>query len=335
MFKTSHFSTFAGAAMRLGAAVGLAAVLGGCASTITSISLPSSTPWRTLSTTLMSPYKDLIVTTTGVNITATLAAGAFGAPKALILCNSSLGKFVFSSSQIETVGVGTTTEQLAACVSRTPPGATNVSVVGAFYPFTLGVTLGDAFVSGGVEISSDVGNLYGVALTKNSLGKLGIAAGVSPVVFGGQYVGGVEGNLAFQVSSLTLSPPDQNFGPAQLCADGTSPPLGSDCATGPVGGASSFLPVLACIPSFATPVALGDVVSFYTGEAQNSSLMCGSVPIGITMNKTFASLGQCVDTNIKQYCTGLTGRNRAACNHTQAGACQATFNVPSALNPNK
>ena len=75
MFKTSRFSTFAGAAMRLGATVGLAAVLGGCASTITSISLPSGTPWRTLSTTLMSPYKDLTVTATGSNISATLTAG--------------------------------------------------------------------------------------------------------------------------------------------------------------------------------------------------------------------------------------------------------------------
>ena len=327
MFKTTHSSTFVRAAVRLGAAVGLAAVLGGCASTITSISLPSGTPWRTLSTTLMSPYKDLTVAATGANISATLTAGGGALSKAYILCNSSLGKFVYDASQ--NAGVGTPTEQLAACVSKMPIGATNVSVLGTFYPFTLGVTLGDAFVSGGVEISSDVGNLYGVALTKNSLGNLGIAAGVSPVVFGGLFTQDPIGRL-YQFSSLLLNPPDQNFGPAQLCADGTQPPLNSLCATGPAGGS----PILVCIPSYVAGLP-GDVVSFYTGEAQNSSLMCGSVPISITMNKTYTSLGQCVDTNIKQYCTGLTGRNRAACNHTQAGACQATFNVPSALNPNR
>ncbi len=334
MFKTSHFSTFTGATMRLCAAVGLAAVLGGCASTITSVSLPSNVAWRTLSTDILSPDKALTATATGANITATLAAKGSG----FVLCNSSLGKFSFTPPfEPATWGAA---YQLSSCQNVQPAGATNVSALGVFFPFSLSVTVGDAFVSGGVEVSSDMGNIYAVSLTKNSLGKLGIAAGVSPVVFGGQIISYGDG-LTLQYASLLLSPPEPSFGNMARCADGTL--VVSDnpsCAAGPVSNnGGGFFPTLSCgkNPFYATQFGgpPADLIYFYTGAPQNASITCGAVPVGITMNNTYKSLGECVDTNLKQYCTGLTGKNRAACNHTQAGACQATFNVPSALNPNK
>lgn len=327
---TQRVSTLIRCGLRLGAAAGLAAVLGGCASTITSVFLPSNVAWRTISTTVITPYKALSATATGADISATVTPLSNGG----VLCNSSLGKF--TAGDQTSPDTWNAAYQLSLCQSNQPSGATNVSVLGIFYPFTLSVTMGNAFVSGGGEVSSDVGNIYAVSLTKNSLGKIGMAAGVSPVVFGGQFASSTD-RLLIQYGTLVLNPPEPSFGPMARCADGTLVAGGSPtCASGPVSVGGGFVPTLMCAtlaPGSQFPS--GDLIAFYTGAPQNASITCGAVPISITMNSTYRSLGECVDTNIKQYCTGLTGKNRAACNQTQAGACQDTFNVPSALNPNK
>jgi hypothetical protein len=42
---------------------------------------------------------------------------------------------------------------------------------------------------------------------------------------------------------------------------------------------------------------------------------------------TFSSVGECISTLLAENCTGLTGRNRAQCNHEQQAICLEMFGV--------
>lgn len=307
--------------LRLVATVGVAAVLGGCASTISSVSLPSNVAWKSFATGILTPYSDLTATATGTGIQAEVEVAS-----PIVLCNSSAGKY---SASI-TIGVPpsslTPTEQLALCVNDQPTGATNVSALGVFYQAALGILTADTFLTGGVEVSStSAGTVYAVSFNKNSLGKLDIAAGVSPSVFGGSVAN--DGTM-LNYSSLFMQPPEPSFASAALCADGTVLSASQElCPT-------SVAPSVACLSAQSTNAPF-DVVAIYNGAAAAGTLTCGSIPLSISVTGGYKSLGECVDTNVKKFCTGLTGKRRSACNQAQAGACQATFNVPSALNPNK
>lgn len=310
-----------GKTLRLVAALTATAALGGCASTISAISIPSNTAWRTFATGITSPYSDLIVNPTGTNITATV-----GVEDKFILCNSSAGKY--SASGTGDPSTWNTTYQLSQCLSAAPTGATGISSLGVFYAYAISATIADAFTTGGIAVeSASAGPLFGIALTKSTTagGPLAISAGVSPVVLAGTWNAG--SGFAFQSSSLFMVPSEPSFGTAGRCADGTIlTSISSSCPNGAPA-------VLGCVKNLeGAPI---DIVFFSNSSPPSYSLTCGAIPISVTLNSSYTSLGACVDANIKRACTGLTGKNRSSCNNAQTGACQATFNVPSALNPNR
>ena len=285
--------------------------LGACNGTVSSIGVPANSPWNTFATHFFSPYDDLTVVVTGSDITAGLEPAGV-----IAWCNSDQGHFISASC----TGVC----DLADCQAQAPAGATNVTFDSQKFGYVLGMSLDrPAFNPGGVEVeSATAGTVGAIALTLDAGSGLSVGAGFTE----GWLPASPDDEISLgsdNAGFLIMQPPWEDFGPGYICTDGTT--TSCDPAFGPEN-------VLAmCVPEFSDTEldALGLRVDAPPGTY---SLTCGSVPVNLTINPAFASVGACIDALKAQRCSGLKGQAKASCNHAQIGVCHATFNVPSAHN---
>jgi hypothetical protein len=296
----------------LGAALLLLAslALGACNGTISSIGVPAASPWTNFETGFMSPLDDLTVVTTGSNITASLILP----PGAIELCNSDQGKFLrFCSGGPGTCG-------LSNCQAQAPSGATNVTFVSQEFLYQLNMSLDrPAFSAGGVElVSTSAGTQGAIALTLDSGSGLSVGAGFTAGLIPVPSTSSSDPtNLALDDAGLLLMGPHwPDFGTGFVCADGTTTSCNPDATTDGV--------VAACntSPDPTVPDGLAFRVDATPGPY---TLTCGSVPVNLTINPTFASSGDCISGLIAQHCGNLLGQARASCNHSQQSVCRTLF----------
>ncbi len=296
----------------LGAALLLLAglALGACNGTISSIGVPAASPWSAFQTEVLSPHDDLTVVTTGSHIIASISPTDTPA-----LCNSDQGKFLVACSSPAICG-------LAECQAGAPAGATGVTFVSRETGYLIGISLDrPAFTAGGVEVvSASAGTQGAIAVTVDSAAGLSVGAGFTSGLVPTPSTSATDPSgttLQFDdAGSLSMSPHWDAFGAGQLCSDGTT--TSCNVAVSPDGV------LAACFPSSPfTPDA--DALIFRVDAPPNAySLTCGSVPISLTINPTFASHGDCV-SSLAQRCGGLEGQARAACNHAQQSLCRVLF----------
>jgi hypothetical protein len=276
-----------------------------CAGTITSIGVPASSPWNQFQTSFMSPHDDLTVVTTGSNITAGLQPNGV-----LALCNSDQGQF------LRPCNISAPVCQLGDCTISPPDGSTNVTLKSHEFNYVLTMSLNrPAFSAGGVEVdSSSAGTVGAVALTLGSGSGLSVGAGFSAGLIP---LHSTDSSTVVNddLGGLAMQPHWADFGSGVLCSDGTT-----NCDPGD----PTFGVLAEC-----GPFEGGDVLLFRVDAQPGTySLACGSVPLSVTINPPFASVGDCISSLKAQRCAGLTGQDRASCNHAQISVCHATFNVP-------
>jgi hypothetical protein len=283
---------------------------GACNGTIQSIGLPAASPWNDLQTFVASPYDDLTVVTVGSDI----SAGILGVDQGAV-CTSDQGGFFAQCANPDCTPPGPAAE----CVADAPAGATNVGFQGQL-PFLYGLEVvldRPAFTAGGVQLQSvTAGTVGAIAITVDGGSTLNIGAGFSEGLIPGPAFD--ETFTAFDdFAVLGLFPAWPDFGDGFVCTDGTTTscdPNVSPDGVAAVCGSTDF-------------VAL-------RGNAPPGpySLVCGTVTVNVNVNPAFPTVGECISTLKAQWCSGLTGKARAACNHAQIGVCHASFNVPSAQN---
>ncbi len=297
----------------LGAALLLLAglALGACNGTISSIGVPAASPWSSFTTEVLSPHDDLTVVTTGSHISASINATDSPA-----LCNSDQGKYIVACSTPVSCG-------LAECQAGAPAGSTGVTFVSRETGYLLGISLDrPAFSAGGVElVSASAGTQGAIAVTVDSAAGLSVGAGFTSGLIPAPSTSATDPNghtLQFDdAAALTMSPQWDAFGAGQLCSDGTS--TSCNPAVSPDGV------LAACIPDSSFSEG-ADTLIFRVDAPPNAySLTCGSVPINLTINPTFASHGDCVSSLLAQHCGALKSQARAACNHAQQSVCRTLF----------
>ncbi len=302
-------------------ALSLSVLASGCASTLSSVSIPNGAPWNTFETTIASPYSDLEAQPVGMVASAEIEPSIEG-PQIVVACKSDQGKF-FTINVTLPATDPSTWDQAALCNAQAAydnATITNITPLGVYYLWNLVVEIDPSScggrTSGGVEVgNTDVSTLFAISFNKNTTGSLNIGAGVSQGTLPGPGldVQGVPSFLTAEWGHLLMGPSWNLFGVGELCADGTT---GDAC-----GNSTTSTPVAVCEP--------GDIFAFKTNVAPKTYKMtCGSVPVNLTMTGGYPTVGACIDTNIKNNCSGLKGQNRSACVHAQIGTCHATFNVP-------
>ena len=200
-----------------------------------------------------------------------------------------------------------------------PAGATNVTFVSQEFMYVLDMTLTrPAFTAGGVEVTSmSAGTQGAIALTLDSAAGLSVGAGFTsglvpvPATSSDTLTLGLD-----DVGALVMGPHWDAFGTGQLCTDGTT----TSCD--PTVSFDGVLAACTGDPTGAPPDGLAFRVDSPPGAY---SLTCGTVPVSLTVNPPFASVGDCISSLIAERCSGLKGQARAACNHSQQSVCQATF----------
>ncbi|MFY9824863.1 MAG: hypothetical protein WAM82_26020 [Thermoanaerobaculia bacterium] len=289
-------------------------VLAGCNGTVSQIGVPAASPWNAFTTHVLSPHDDLTVVTTGNDIGASLQPTG-----SVAVCNSTQGQFFAVCPNSLTCG-------LAECMAQAPTGATDVSFQEQQFGYLLQMALTrPGFTAGGVEVDSvAAGTVGAISLTLDAGSGLSVGAGFSAGLIPAPQA---DPNLEVldHFGAVAMDPAWPDFGPGYVCTDGTT---------------------TSCNPNDPTPANLAaacqtnagpfgsDVLAFRTNAAPGSySLTCGTVPVNLSINPPFATLGDCISTLKAQRCGGLKGQAKAACNHAQIGVCDATFNVPSAHNP--
>ncbi|HET6343305.1 MAG TPA: hypothetical protein VFH51_00180 [Myxococcota bacterium] len=283
-----------------------------CNGSISSIGVPADSPWNSFETHFFSPYDDLTVVVTGSNITAGLE------PTGVIAwCDSDQGHFISTACTPSTCG-------LAECVAGAPTGATNVTFDSKRFGYGLGMSLDrPAFNAGGVEVeSATAGPVGAIALTLDAGSGLSVGAGFTE----GWLPASPDDGTALQFDNagfLLMAPTWEDFDNGYLCTDGTT----TSCD--PISSPEDVAVLCDHNTSDNGLDALGLRVDLPPGTY---TLTCGSVPINLTINPAFASVGDCISSLKAQRCSGLKGQAKAACNHAQTGVCHATFNVPSAHN---
>ncbi len=278
-------------------------VLTGCNGTVSSVSFPAAAPWSQMSTGILSPTDDLVATAAGTGIHADLVPGSPNGIQALVACQRSKDSGLPSS-------------YLQFCLDRTCD-AQDVcftdKVIEKRYTYTLVMTLDrSTFSSGSVQVVDGTGAPQaGLAINAgNAVGGFDVAAGYSEGLIPGVLP---DASDLDETGGLAMSPHWSDFGPGAICPN-------DDC--------SSTQPIEECDVENDT-----DLLVFATTAPPGSySGTCGTVPVHLTINPSFNSLGDCISTR-KAVCDGLTGQNRKTCNLAQIGMCQAMFNVPSAHNP--
>jgi len=283
--------------------------LAACNGTITSIGVPATSPWENFVTFVASPYDDLTVVTVGSDI-----SGGILSVQRFAVCTSDQGGFFALCDDNDCTSPGPAAE----CVNEAPVGATNVAFQGQL-PFVYGLEVAldrPAFTSGGVQLQSvTAGTVGAIAITIDGGSSLNIGAGFSEGLIPGPAADETFG-VADDFAVLGLDPIWPDFGPGFICTDGTTTSCDPDVSPDNVA---------------ALCLANPDVLLFRTNAGTGPlSLACGTVTVNIDINPPFDTVGECISTLKDQWCGGLTGKAKAACNHAQIGVCHASFNVPSA-----
>ncbi len=286
-------------AVALVAMVGLA--LAGCNGTVSSVSFPAAAPWETMFTGILSPTDDLVALPSGAGVTAELLPG-----------------FIVSGIQA-VVACGGATPHVEICTDRACDAQVTCGadpVIEKRYAYTLMAALDRGlFTSGGVQIQDGGGAIkMGLSINAGSAGgAFNVAAGYSEGL-----IPGVQFSDIDEVGGIGLTPHWSDFGPGEI--------TGEICP----GGVCSTETIAACGED-----GVVDILAYFTvAQPGTYSGTCGTVPVNLTINPPFSSVGQCISSLKAARCKGLKGQAKAACNHAQIGVCHATFNVPSSHNPN-
>lgn len=278
-------------------------LLAGCNGTVSSVSFPASSPWTDMGTSILSPTDDLVAVASGAGLTAELVPGfplPGTPPQALVACGGA------------TPHVEVCTDR--ACDAQATCGAD--PVIEKRFTYTLLAHLDrGTFASGGIQVQDGGGaTQMGLSINAgNAGGSLDVAAGYSEGLIPGVQLG----SFADEVGGIAFTPHWSDFGDGDI--------TGQVCP----GGVCSTQTVANCSTSGDTDTL------FYATVAQPGTYSgtCGTVPINLTINPPFSSLGQCISSLKAARCGGLKGQARASCNHAQIGVCDATFNVHNAHNP--
>ena len=278
-------------------------VLTGCNGTVSSVSFPAAAPWNRISTGILGPTDDLVAVAAGTGFHADLFPGSPNGIQALVACQRSKNSYLPSA-------------YLQFCLDRTCD-AQDVcftdKVIEKRYTYTLVMTLDRAiFSSGSVQVVDGTGAPQaGLAVNAgNAVGGFDVAAGYSEGLIPGVIP---DSSDLDETGGLALSPHWSDFGFGGVCPDGVCGNR-QDIIDCDVVDDTDFLVFVTTSPP-----------GIYSGT-------CGTVPVHLTINPSFNSLGDCLSSR-KAVCDGLTGENRKTCNLAQIGICQAMFNVPSAHNP--
>jgi hypothetical protein len=273
----------------------------GCSGTVSSVSFPAASPWTDMTTGILSPTDDLVAVASGAGVTANVVPStAFGGTQAVVACGGVAPHLEFCGDR--------------ACDAQAACGAD--PVIGKRFLYNLSAHLDRSlFTSGGVEIQDSNGaTQMGLSINAGSTGgSFDVAAGFSEGLIPGEQFSDFDDRGA-----LSLSPHWSDFAPGpisgQVCSNGVcSTQTIANCDFGPFGD---------------------DVLSYRTAAQPGTySGTCGTVPVNLTINPPFATVGACISGLKAQRCGGLKGQAKAACNHAQIGVCHATFNVPSSHNP--
>jgi hypothetical protein len=274
-------------------------LLAGCNGTVSSVSFPAASPWTDMSTVILSPTDDLVAVASGAGVEANLTPGTF----------------VFNNAQV-VVACGGATPHIATCSDRACDAQATCGadpVIEKRFLYTLSAHLDRSlFTSGGVQIQDGSGGTQmGLSINAGSTGgSFNVAAGFSEGLIPGDQFSDYDDR-----GSITLTPHWDDFAPGTIS--------GQVCPN----GVCSTQTIAQCDTPF------GDTLSYLTATQPGTYTgTCGTVPVNLTINPPFASVGQCISGLKAQRCGGLKGQAKAACNHAQIGVCHATFNVPSSHN---
>jgi hypothetical protein len=234
-----------------------------------------------------------------LRLEANLAPGIFLGPQVVVACGGAVPHLQTCSDRA--------CDAQAAC--GTDP------VIAKRFTYTLSAHLDRSlFTSGGVQIQDGGGaTQMGLSINVGSPGgSFDVAAGFSEGLIPGAQFADFD-----EKGALALTPHWSDFGAGsisgQVCPDGV-------CGTQIIANCDL------------TP--LGDTLSYLTAAQPGTySGTCGTVPVNLTINPPFATVGACISGLKAQRCGGLKGQAKAAYNHAQIGVCDATFNVPSSHNP--
>jgi hypothetical protein len=287
-------------------AVLMALVLVGCNGTITSLQIPADSPWSEFLTILRSPYPDLVVLEPDAdNYGGEVILGGPDGTEAIVVCEDANGEFT------DFFGCG-----LGSCDPAGLCAPDAVREIGYIYTFVFGMDRG-TFTSGSLQIASETAGTVvgGISLSVGGNGGLNISAGVSDGLFPASFTAGDELELFDDFATLVMFPNWSAFQDNFVCLDGTQ-----DCEV------DSNIDELAAICFNSGPFGENSIFFRVDQPMSAAQLDCGDVPVQINF---FKSVGECISSLKKQNCSGLKGKDRAACNHAQIGACHATFGVPS------
>lgn len=287
-----------------------ALVFAGCNGTVSSVSFPAAAPWTDMATGILSPTDDLVAVASGAGVTAELAPGAslfppFVGAQALVACGGATPHVEVCDDR--------------ACDAQVTCGADPVIEKRFVYTLLAHLDRG-VFTSGGVQIQNGGGaTQMGLSINAgNAGGSFDVAAGYSEgLIPGAQFAEAITPSTLDEIGAVALTPHWSAFGSGtltgQVCSNGV-------CSTETIAGCD----------------VNGDVDSLaYLTAAQPGTFTgtCGTIPVHLTINPPFATVGDCISGLKAQRCGGLKGQAKAACNHAQIGVCHATFNVPSSHNP--
>lgn len=271
--------------------------LTGCNGTVSSVSFPAAAPWEEMATGILSPTDDLVSASTGAGLESELIPGNPENIQALVACQGSGGPHIEGCTD-------------RACDAQVVCGTD--TVIEKRYAYTLAATFDrDVFTTGSVQIQDGTGaTLMGLSINIGNVGgSFDVAAGFSEGL-----IPGVEFSQVDELGALVLAPHWADYGDGEI--------TGQICP----GGVCETQPVAVCD----TDGNIDALVYAAAAQPGTYSGICGTVPINLTINPAYASVGDCISQR-KATCNGLTGQDRKTCNHAQIGVCQATFNVPSAL----
>lgn len=286
------------------------ALLAGCAGTIQSIDLPADSPWDHFGTVLTSPHGDVTVVTVGSDISAALSDA-----NQVAICTSDQGGFAIQCGNLDCTPPGPE----AQCNLEAPPEITNVGFQELTYLYVLEMFLDrPAFTAGGVQLQSETaGTLGSIAVTIGGESTLNVNAGFSEGLIPGPAIEPNIGDLD-DFATLLLEPEWPDFGPGFVCTDGTTTSCDPEVSSEGIAAA--------CFDD----LEVDQLAIRANAPPGPYSLVCGEVTVNLSIGPVFGSVGECASSLKAQFCSGLKGKAKAACNHAQLGVCHASFNVPSA-----
>jgi hypothetical protein len=289
--------------------------LTGCASGgLTSIGLPSDSPYTGFQTVLGSTHSDLTVTPVGDILSATLTPQGQG-----FVCFTAQGGFFAGCNSSDCASVFPGDE----CDAQKPPGTTVTGFdVNLVTGYSLEATLKHpGFVIGLLRFNSATAGPVGtfsLSTSGASVIKLSAKQG-SDLIFGPSFPYPGEGSsqlesatLADEFAGLLLTPGWPAMDNGYVCTDGTT--TSCDPSQSPTG-------VLAACDHEGDD---GDQLIFRVKDAQltGRKLQCGNVTFNFYVNPPFANLNQCIAFLLYQNCfRDIAPANQGSCMVAQILNC--------------